>query len=56
MMERVVEVEDVNIAGAVDDMKEIQVTLLCTEGTEWGRENKYSGLRARSDNGGGARL
>ena len=27
MSERVVEVEDVNIAGPVDDMKEIQVSL-----------------------------
>ncbi len=35
MMEWMVEVEDVNIAGPVDDMKKMEVfTLLCTEGTE----------------------
>jgi hypothetical protein len=34
-MERMVEVEDVNIAGPVDDMKKIKVfTILSTEGTE----------------------
>jgi hypothetical protein len=35
MMERMVDVDDVKIAGPVDDMKEIEVfTVLRTEGTE----------------------
>jgi hypothetical protein len=44
MMEWMVKVEDVNIAGPADDMKKMKVfTLLRTEGTDGVRKDKGSG-------------